>query len=269
MKLTKEQRRDQARCIEILSQDQLSYDDKIFVLENYHEGATNDNGYAGAFFTPFDTARDFNLEVSRDDNLVDLCAGIGGLSYHVARDAELRYSNCKITCVEINPEYVAIGKKILPQAEWILGDITDRVLIEELKARNFTYAISNPPFGNIKTGANTWPFRYSGSDFEFKVVEIAAEIAEAGTFLLPQGSTPFLYSQVSDYDRSQNGGYYPKPGRSRKYDKFRRQTGIEFNFNMGIEVRSDNWKGVTPVCEIVNWEGVLADDYVGDLFSKQ
>ena len=44
--------------------------------------------------------------------------GIGRLSYY----QYLRNKPTHITCVELNPEYVLIGKRGLPEAEWITGD---------------------------------------------------------------------------------------------------------------------------------------------------
>ena len=44
--------------------------------------------------------------------------GIGRLTYY----QYLRNKPTHITCVELNPEYVLIGKRGLPEAEWITGD---------------------------------------------------------------------------------------------------------------------------------------------------
>jgi len=42
---------------------------------------------------------------------------------------------------------VEVGKKIMPEANWIIGSIFDLP-----NDRIYDVAISNPPFGNIKTG---------------------------------------------------------------------------------------------------------------------
>lgn len=267
-KLTKAQTKAHQQALEICQQDTLSHDEKVFVMENYHEGANHMNGFAGAFFTPLDLGRSFAMETMFDQSVVDICAGIGMLSWAIYRDCQIREKEIDITCIEQNHQYVEIGRKIMPEANWICGDATDAELWMELcNVENsdgthhwmkFKQAISNPPFGNIKTGANTLPLKYKGAEFDLKIVEIGSIVAEYGTYLLPQMSTPFKYSgSQSDPD-----GYYPKAGRSSKYDKFTKQTGIEFAFNMGIDATTGiEWKGVSPVCEIVSVEGIHADDY--------
>lgn len=269
MKLTKQQSKLHSQALEICQQEVLGCDEKIFVLENYHEGATNVNSNAGAFFTPLSLGRDFSMECMETKSIVDLCAGIGHLSWNIMRNAELQYKEADITCIEINPEYYEIGKKILPKATWILGDVTDFDLWMDLcpngvDMNRFNLAISNPPFGKIKTGANSFPLKYKGAEFDLKVVEIATNIAQTATFLLPQMSTPFKYSG----QHAERNGYEAKSGRSSKYDKFKKQTGIEFTFNVGINAMSDQWKGVSPTTEIVNWEGIHADDYEDKIETK-
>lgn len=239
MKLTKEQAKNHQKCQDILSQDRLSYDDKLFVLEYFHEGANNVNSSAGAFFTPYGLARDFGLEIWNKRKIIDLCAGIGMLSFVAFHE----YAVMDITCLEVNPEYLAVGKKILPEANWVLGSVTDKKLIESLG--HFGQAISNPPFGNIKADSpeKGW-LKYTSANFEYKVIEIASKIADKGIFILPQESTPFKYS----------GQTYMKENNSNKYEQFKSKTGLTFEFNVGIDtgVYRNEWKGVSPMCEIIN-----------------
>ena len=272
-KLTKAQTKAHQQALEICQQETLSYDEKVFVMENYHEGANHMNGFAGAFFTPLDLGRSFAMETMFDQSVVDICAGIGMLSWATYRNCQIRGKEIDITCIEQNHQYVEIGRKIMPEANWICGDATDAELWMEILDADglygvnnprsggqprFKQAISNPPFGNIKTGENTMPLKYKGAQFDLKIVEIGSIVAEYGTYLLPQMSTPYKYSgEGADPD-----GYYPKAGRSSKYDKFTKQTGIKFAFNMGIDSTTGiEWKGVSPVCEIVSVEGIHADDY--------
>jgi hypothetical protein len=239
MKLSKNKTKKHKEAEAILNKDSLTFEEKKFVLENWHEGATNMNSSVGAFFTPSGLARDFSIEIGHD-NLVDLCAGIGCLSFYAYYHRGIR----NITCVEINPEYLKIGKKILPEANWILGDVLDVDLIKSLG--EFTQSISNPPFGNIKsTKVKNW-LKYTGSDFEFKVIEIASKISKQGTFILPQMSTPFKYS----------GEGFMQSNESEKYNKFKDQTKIEFEFNCGIDtgIYINDWNDVSPMCEIINVE---------------
>lgn len=110
-KLTKEEIKKHNAAIDLLQKDKLTYDEKLFVYENWNEGATSVNSEAGAFFTPFNLANDFGLEIYRDGNVIDLCAGIGMLSF-----IAYHHNRCKVTCVELNPTYYEVGKKLLPEA---------------------------------------------------------------------------------------------------------------------------------------------------------
>lgn len=132
-KLSKDDIKKHTIALKLLEKDILTYEDKKYVYENWHEGAESMNSKFGAFFTPFDLAKDFNLEIIKGNNrkIVDLCAGIGMLSF-------LAYHHCsederpEITCVELNYDYIEVGKKLLPEATWIHGSVMDKGLIENL-----------------------------------------------------------------------------------------------------------------------------------------
>ena len=241
MKLSKQKAKLHQEACDILKKDKLSYDDKIFVLENWHEGAEHINGTAGAFFTPSGLARDFQLGVEKHGRVIDLCAGIGSLGFWLTETAKHGNTLKELVCIELNPKYVEVGKKILPDAKWITGSIFDKELM--LSLGEFDQVISNPPFGQIKTGkpVDNW-LAYSGSDFELLAIDVASRIAKRGAFILPQMSTPFRYS----------GNSYLTEERTDKVKKFERQTGLEYDFNCGIDtsIYIDDWKGVSPVCEI-------------------
>ena len=59
----------------------LTYEEKLFIIENFHEGAFTNNSELGAFFTPIGLARDFTIDACTGGSVIDLCAGIGGLSF--------------------------------------------------------------------------------------------------------------------------------------------------------------------------------------------
>lgn len=242
MKLSKPQIRAQEKCEELLLKDKLSYDEKIFVYENWHEGATNTNSVAGAFFTPFGLARDFGLEIIENARTIDLCAGIGMLSF-----VAYHFKGCKdITCVEFNSDYVRVGKKLLPEANWVHGSVFD------IGSQRYEQALSNPPFGKIKTGISDRSLKYTGAEFDLKVIEIASQIADSATFILPQASTPFKYSgNVNGFEDLRGTSDL-----SSKVEKFINQTGIEYEFNCGICTESyvNEWKGVSPLCEIATFD---------------
>lgn len=126
-KLTKTEARNHQRAQELLTQDVLGWRDKRFVLENWREDAEHLNGVAGAFFTPWGLALDVALHVV-GDRVIDLCAGIGTLSlaYWWRTELDRQYGRrLDLVCVEANPAYVAVGRKILPEATWICADVLD------------------------------------------------------------------------------------------------------------------------------------------------
>ncbi|WP_301765956.1 methyltransferase [Pseudomonas aeruginosa] len=106
--------------------------------------------------------------------IIDLCAGIGRLSFACSDGAK------RIVCVEQNTEYAEVGKRVVPDAEWIVGDVFGIGNIG-----TFDWAISNPPFGQINTGAD-FDGAYSGGEFEYKVIELASRLASWGAFIIPR-----------------------------------------------------------------------------------
>ncbi|MGE4409617.1 MAG: hypothetical protein AB7D33_03490 [Sphingobium sp.] len=230
-KLTKAQRKAHAEAEAILTKDRLNEDERLFVLENWHEGANHINGAAGAFFTPWGLARDFALEIG-SGRIIDLCAGIGALSFFAQHQA------AEIVCVEINPRYAEIGRKVVPEARWINADVFDW---RSLDLGHFAYAMSNPPFGRVKRSGNA-P-RYKGADFEFHVIDIAAELADCGAFIVPQQSASFRYSGARYFDRVKHG----------KGVDFEAATGFCMDAGVGVDTTfyQDEWKDGAPRCEIV------------------
>lgn len=233
-KLSKARARAHQQAIKMPKQESLTYDEKVAIMDRYHEGAEHIQSTAGAFFTPEGLARDFSIEVW-GGKIVDLCAGIGKLAFWCSVD---RSDIESLTCVEFNPDYVEVGKKLLPEANWICGDVLE---VWRDLPNDFDCAISNPPFGRI-AGSGSAP-RYTGAEFEYKVIDVASHIAKSGVFILPQQSAPFDYSgrnglQWTDID---------------KLTKFIEQTGIELEPNCGIDTATylDDWNNVSPMVEIV------------------
>lgn len=242
-KLTKAQAKLHEKAVKLLQCKELSEADTRFIFDHYREDANHINSTAGAFFTPYGLARDFRLHIPLNYKdhvkLIDLCAGIGILSYMAARACD-NHNQCsvEITCIEINQDYVDVGKQLLPEATWICSDALDPALLSSLG--HFDCAISNPPFGRIHS-----PYRrnYSSSQFEYMVIEAAASIADAGVFIIPQISAPFVYSGTNNVRWRETG-----PARL-----FEQQTGIELDFNVGIDTSQyqADWHGTSPHCEIV------------------
>lgn len=211
----------------------LTLDERARVLADFHEGAEHMNGLAGAFFTPASLARDFAIEVPECTRILDLCAGIGALSYACADRA------AEIVCVEINPAYVEVGRAVVPSATWIVASVLD---IEAYAAHGpFDCIISNPPFGRIP--ADGYRGSYTGGSFEYQVIEVASRLAPYGVFIVPQESAPFRYSGRRCFEHREDA-------RARR---FREQTGIVMEPSCGIDTSHcrGEWRGVAPLCEVV------------------
>lgn len=225
------------------SDKQLSYDEKLFILENFQESYNKDNKAAGAFFTPLDLCRDFTIDIGNTNSGVDLCAGIGKLSWYQVQNLKNQGVEIDWTCVEYNYDYYSVGKRVLPECEWIYGDVFEY-------CQNYTgtkkhVAISNPPFGNIRRATDLPESHlYRLKNFEFQVIEAAKAVATYGVFLLPQNSSPFRLSGVQ---------YFQKQSEFSKAGVFTKKTGIVLDAGCGVDTSfyKDDWHGVKIVTEVV------------------
>ncbi len=147
-KLTKTEATGHLAALALLNRSSLSPDERWEILEKYREDAEHANVLDGAFFTPVGLARDFGIEVPACRRLIDLCAGVGALAYMHSRAYRARGSEPvpEIVCLERNPDYVAVGKILIPEAVWIEADVFD---LPKLGLGHFDVAISNPPFGSV------------------------------------------------------------------------------------------------------------------------
>ncbi|MFE2530167.1 methyltransferase [Streptomyces sp. NPDC059382] len=216
----------------------LTLDEQEFVLDHWMEAGTA--RLDGAFFTPAGLAQDLSIEVY-GERIIDLCAGIGRLAWHCRNLLNARHNGeaRELVCVEKDPEYVRVGRKILPEATWILGDVFD---VPSMGLGRFDMAIGNPPYGAVARAGRNAP-RYTGSRFEYHVIDIAAEVARNGVFLIPQESAPFRLS----------GRPYYTQERTEQYNRFERQTGIALEAGCGVDTSGyvDEWRDAAPRTEIV------------------
>ncbi|MGI5255663.1 hypothetical protein [Actinacidiphila glaucinigra] len=142
-----------------------------------------------------------------------------------------------MVCVERNPLYVEVGRKVLPEARWVCADIFH--LPGDLGT--FDTAMANPPFGSTERTGNA-P-RYTGRRFEYHAIDVAADLAPHGVFIVPQESAPFRDS----------GRPYFTEERDEECERFERQTGIQLGNNCGINTSgyAEQWHGVAPRIEVV------------------
>lgn len=229
MKLSKAEIKLQKEVKAILEQEDLSFEDQEYIYENFNAGAISDVTTHSAYFTPLDLAYDFALFAGRSGVCVDMCAGIGVLSFCASvRDTYSRKIKQQI-CIERNPDYLAIGKKLLPDAEWILGDMFDESMWNDIINRygKIDSIVSNPPFGKVtKTDKDRSWLKYQGADLDIAAIEIALKFADDVSMILPSGSVSFRYSGRPYYEDIDN----------RKINKLKKDTGLEFMMtNPGLD----------------------------------
>ena len=240
-KLTCDQAKRHDAALALLAKDRLTDDEREQVFRDFHPGAEHMTGPAGAFFTPFDLAGDFALETNGCRRVLDLCAGIGVLSAFSHWRSQWGDRNAppvEITCVEINPAYCAIGRRLTPWATWIEADVFD---LDPDDFPRFDIVIANPPFG--RAGRKGRGPRYLGAETDLHVIDHAARFAPRGAFIVPAMSAPFRYSGAQSYARRTDG----------RGVAFERQTGILLDVGVGVDCAhyADQWQEVSPAVEIV------------------
>lgn len=221
----------------------LMMQEKEFILANYKPYATHNVTQTNAFFTPMELAIAATIEMPNPDNLdgkvriLDLCAGIGALSfaYYYYSGYFCDRNDVEIVCVESEEEFVEVGKKILPEATWIQGDILDPDILKGHK--DFDCFISNPPFMNMR-----------GMKGTYTVSSIGVKLSKYGVMIVPQCNCPFKYSGQNQYSAKY----------SKDYNKFEDAKLIKFSVSCvdTEEVYDDDdekmqWDGVEIITEIV------------------
>lgn len=253
-KLTKAQAKAHQQACDLIAKDVLTEDEKLFVLEHWQESAKHINTIAGAFFTPIGLARDLSVEVNPGSRIIDLCAGIGALAFFCSGI----WKQSEMVCVELNPEYAAVGQKIVPEARWIVGSVFD--LPADLG--RFDFAIGNPPFGATPRDAKA-P-RYTGKDFELHVIDVASGIADFGVFIVPQLTAGFKYSgsPAGGWPETRKDGIGSgfAENKSDTHARLLDQTGIILEPSCGIDTAlyARDWHGVSVSTEVVTVDFIEA-----------
>lgn len=252
-KLTKNHARLHRQACELINLSrELTEEEKHFVLENWQESSSTVNSLEGAFFTPLGLAQEVAIEMGeRPRRVLDLGAGIGHLTFASRRLFGHRWNGeprRELVCVERNPEYVRVGKKVVPEATWICADLFD---LPGMDLGRFDCVIANPPFGAADRSGNGPGYR--GRRCEYHVIALAAGLAGSGVFIVPQEAAPFRYSGRSNYQEQADA----------EYERFRRATGIELENNCGMDTAAydEQWRGVAPRVEIVTCD---FNGHVGD-----
>lgn len=240
---------------------ELTRDEKAEVFEKYHPGARHLQGKNAAFFTPPRVAdvvaRNIGTEGKR---ILDLGAGIGTLPFAI-----VHYSHWEppkeIVCIELNPEYVEVGKRLVPSATWICGDMFDLALLRSLD--RFDVAISNPPYGRGTSGLADKSWLSVTSCLHMQAVEVALRMTGgAATFVLPQVDLPWRFSMYPrDWDMAKRirtartGHAYTPPEQYSQNLRRILKVFPDIYFGSTSEDIGDfgtDWKGVAPAVEVVS-----------------
>ena len=117
-KLTKVQLRDNNLINDLVYSDKpLTQDERFFILEHYTPTPKIVTAI-NAFFTPIGLAHEAYLYMNDWGVIVDIGAGIGRLTYY-----QLMKRPKEVIAVELEPDFVRIGKRVCPEATWINSDI--------------------------------------------------------------------------------------------------------------------------------------------------
>ena len=242
MKLSRTEIKNHEKCLNILEKNVLEIEDKLFLFEHYREDYKQDNSSFGAFFTPIELANDFSIETiiyKKNLKILDLCSGIGILSYFT-KQANLSCKDIDITCVEINHDYLKVGKQILPEANWIHKDV-----FEFNTEEKFDIVISNPPFGKFpKKFSDNLPLKTF--PFEQNLMYHAMKFSNFGVFIVPSSSSPYLFSRKKMSEENKNHSFL-------KFKEKMKEQNCEISFNCGLDTSlyKDKWKGTIQVPEII------------------
>ncbi len=200
--------------------------DKVY--EEFNPAIADNLSENGVYFTPPDYAYDVALFAYRHGHVLDLCSGIGMLTraLHVRDHYDKNIKS--YTAIELNPKFVEIGKKLMPDVNWICADVYDKnlldSLVKDLPDKRFDLIISNPPFGHDQVDKSKYNWLNFTGQRDLMAVEICLRYAKNGYFILPSGSVPFSFSGRPYYE--------DKPDRySQKVKRFLKAN-KELKFNM-------------------------------------
>lgn len=239
MKLTKAQTKLHQEAMSLVNLDRpLTDDERDFVFQNYHEGSRHNVTASGAFFTPLDLAMDLTLEIPSNAWIIDLCAGIGILSYAASAVCDPE----RVICVESDQEYCRIGKRLQPNACWIQSNVFDfQSIALPGYSRDNAVVLSNPPFGALPK------LNYDGPNLPFhhSVIQHAAFLADFGVFILPTTETGYRRNSLKQYSRDDSASYY----------RFAASTGLDLRLScLDASYYANDWRHKVPSVEVVTCE---------------
>jgi phospholipid N-methyltransferase len=102
------------------------------IYENLNPAICDNISENGCVLDSILLAQDLAVFSSRSGHILDLCSGIGMFSYRVQQMDSYDNNIESITCIEYNPHFVELGKKLLPNVNWIFGNTYDKPLLDEI-----------------------------------------------------------------------------------------------------------------------------------------
>lgn len=248
MKIPKRELKRQNELLALTKKEKLTDEEIEQIYLEFNPAILDDISTNGVYFTPDGLASDAALFTYRHGHLIDVCAGIGALSYNCLMRDHYEKNIKSITCIELNPRFVELGKKLLPQANWICASAFDQELWDSITSgltdQRFDCMISNPPFGvpTVKDDSTNW-LNYQGHR-DLMVLELCLRYSKNGNFILPSGSVPFEYSG-KPYYRNEVDRW------SQKLKKFLKEN-KDYKFTMqcdGIDcsIYKDEWQNLNGI----------------------
>lgn len=241
-KLTKPQLAAHQRACALLALDRpLTLDERHQIYADWHEGADNNQTASSAYFTPLDMASDLRIEMPQGGTLIDLCAGTGRLAFFAGGQGlweEYRHNYDRIVCVERNPAYIEVGRRLFPDAEWICADVLDPAWRRTVGT--FDKAIMNPPFGATTKSQHSAP-RYNGAQFDLAVMDVAATLSPDCIAIVPRDRAPWDWR--GDYRQSKHADAF----------KLANGLGLWRFTSLTPDYYRDQWRGVAPSVDIVGF----------------
>ena len=184
-RLTKPQEKKHDEALSLLSLNRKLKDEETeFVFRHYSAMATHRVAKGAIYFTPYEIASELAVmaRLQGGGRVIDYAAGIGVLTHHMLISEYWDAKPKHHVCVEIDPEFVEVGKKLLPRVEWVCGNIFDRELVQSLGT--FTIGIANPPFGVVPSLASGKVWLKAKVPAHLATVELMVRMCQYGGFVI-------------------------------------------------------------------------------------
>jgi phospholipid N-methyltransferase len=227
----------------LLRQPELTPDDVEFVYQHWTPLAQHNVGSSGIFFTPPELAHELHTWAMDGGRILDLAAGIGILSWSLLQS--YRPQDYQIVALELSEAFCQVGRKLLPQVQWVCGSIFDVDLLRTLG--KFDQVIANPPFGKLpSTQGRDW-LRTAKLPAHLAAVEVAMCLADSALMILPSNDLPFTDNGGSHKDRDQ----HPLTTNYKTFAKLLPE--VEF-YATTIDCSQFAWDGTSPRVDLVRIE---------------